>query len=341
MLHGLLLIFKIAGIILAVLLGIVLAAAAAVLFVPVRYAADAQYDKNSGKKPVLHVRVTWLLHLFRFFMEYDEGFKMRAQVLFFSLYDSERPIEPEIKEQKEKTSKKKQKTGKRTVFDEQPQKSGVQAQETGSKTEAEQTAEENPDESEAVCSPEQIDIQERKKTAKKKSRASRKKPSLAEKFKRFVERIKQACRRIKAFFIRIAQTIRGIFDKSVSLKETVQEKATHFSEMLQDEENRELVHFLWEQLKRLLQKIRPKKYRLRVRYGFEDSETTGWLAVRLAVLYGLLGLDIELIPDFEESVFEGEGMIKGKIRLAGILMIAGKVYFNRLVQKKLLKKSGR
>lgn len=341
MLHGLLLVLKIAGIILAVLLGIVLAAAAAVLFVPVRYAADAQYDKNSGKKPVLHVRVTWLLHLFHFFMEYDESFKMRARILFFSLYDSERPIEPEIKEQKEKASKKKQKTGKRTVFDEQPQKSGVQAQETGSKTEAEQTAEENPDESEAVCSPEQIDIQERKKTAKKKSRASRKKPSLAEKFKRFVERIKQVCRQIKAFFIRIAQTIRGIFDKSVSLKETVQEKITHLSEMLHDEENRELVHFLWEQLKRLLQKIRPKKYRLRIRYGFEDSETTGWLAVRLAVLYGLLGLDIELIPDFEESVFEGEGMIKGKIRLAGILMIAGKVYFNRLVQKKLLKKSSR
>lgn len=338
MLHGLLLVLKIAGIILAVLLGIVLAAAAAVLFVPVRYAADAQYDKNSGKKPVLHVRVTWLLHLFRFFMEYDEGFKMRAQVLFFSLYDSEKPKEPEIKEQKEKTSKKKQKTGKRTVFDEQPQKSGVQAQEVRKRIEQEPPQE---TESEAVCSPEQIDIQERKKTTKKKSRASRKNSSLAEKFKCFVERIKQACRRIKAFFIRIAQTIRGIFDKSVLLKETVQEKTTHFSEMLQDEENRELVHFLWEQLKRLLQKIRPKKYRLRVRYGFEDSETTGWLAVRLAVLYGLLGLDIELIPDFEESVFEGEGMIKGKIRLAGILMIAGKVYFNRLVQKKLLKKSSR
>ena len=178
-------------------------------------------------------------------------------------------------------------------------------------------------------------------TAEENPRAFRKKPSLAEKFKCFGERIKQVCRRIKAFFIRIAQTICGIFDKSVSLKETVQEKTTHFSEMLQDEENRELVHFLWEQLKRLLQKSRPKKYRLRVRYGFEDSETTGWLAVRLAVLYGLLGLDIELIPDFEESVFEGEGMIKGKIRLAGILMIAGKVYFNRLVQKKLLKKSSR
>ena len=102
MLHGLLLVLKIAGIILAVLLGIVLAAAAAVLFVPVRYAADAQYDKNSEKKPVLHVRVTWLLHLFRFFMEFDEDFKMRAQFFFFSLYDSEKTIEPETKEQKGK-----------------------------------------------------------------------------------------------------------------------------------------------------------------------------------------------------------------------------------------------
>ena len=111
MLHGLLLVLKIAGIILAVLLGIVLAAAAAVLFVPVRYAADAQYDKNSGKKPVLHVRVTWLLHLFRFFMEYNEGFKMRAQVLFFPLYDSERPIEPEIKNKKKKLQKRSRKPG--------------------------------------------------------------------------------------------------------------------------------------------------------------------------------------------------------------------------------------
>lgn len=49
MLHGLLLVLKIAGIILAVLLGIVLAAAAAVLFVPVRYTADAQYDKTAAK----------------------------------------------------------------------------------------------------------------------------------------------------------------------------------------------------------------------------------------------------------------------------------------------------
>lgn len=328
MLHGLLLVLKIAGIILAVLLGIVLAAAAAVLFVPVRYAADAQYDKNSGKKPVLRVRVTWLLHLFRFFMEYNEDFKMRAQVLFFPLYDSERPIEPEIKEQKEKASKKKQKAGERTVFDEQPQKSGVHAQEVRKRIE-----QEPPQETESG-----IEVPQ---TAEENPRAFRKKPSLAEKIKRFGERIKQVCRQIKAFFIRIAQTIRGIFDKSVSLKDAVQEKITHLSEILHDEENRELVHFLWEQLKRLLQKICPKKYRLRIRYGFEDSETTGWLAVRLAVLYGLLGLDIELIPDFEESVFEGEGMIKGKIRLAGILMIAGKVYFNRLVQKKLLKKSSR
>ena len=74
MLHGLLLVLKIAGIILAVLLGIVLAAAAAVLFLPVRYTADAPNGKNSGKKPVLYVRGTWLLPLFRFFLGYNQSF---------------------------------------------------------------------------------------------------------------------------------------------------------------------------------------------------------------------------------------------------------------------------
>lgn len=49
MLHGLLLVLKIAGIILAVLLGIVLAAAAAVLFVPVRYAAMHNMIKTAAK----------------------------------------------------------------------------------------------------------------------------------------------------------------------------------------------------------------------------------------------------------------------------------------------------
>ena len=158
---------------------------------------------------------------------------------------------------------------KRTVFDEQPQKSGVQAQEVRERIE-----QEPPQETESG-----IEVPQ---TAEENPRAFRKKPSLAEKIKRFGERIKQVCRRIKAFFIRIAQTICGIFDKSVSLKETVQEKITHLSEMLQDEENRELVHFLWEQLKRLLQKSRPKKLPTSVSgTDLEDSETTGWLAVRL------------------------------------------------------------
>lgn len=60
-------------------------------------------------------------------------------------------------------------------------------QETGSGIEVPQTAEGNPDESEAVYSSEQTDIQERKKTVKKNWCVSRKKLSLAEKFKCFVE----------------------------------------------------------------------------------------------------------------------------------------------------------
>ena len=67
-----------------------------------------------------------------FFMEYNEGFKMRAQVLFFPLYDSERPIEPEIKEQKEKSiQKRKQKAGERTVLTNSHRKAAYRRRKSG------------------------------------------------------------------------------------------------------------------------------------------------------------------------------------------------------------------
>ena len=67
---------------------------------------------------------------------------------------------------------------------------------------------------------------------------------------------------------------------------------------------------------------------------------TGEIVDRSTVITKMTDVITHRGPD-SSGVFEGEGMIKGKIRLAGILMIAGKVYFNRLVQKKLLKKSSR
>ena len=56
MLHVLLLILKITGIVIACILGLVIIVVAAVLFVPVRYKADADYH---GKFKA-HAKLSWL-----------------------------------------------------------------------------------------------------------------------------------------------------------------------------------------------------------------------------------------------------------------------------------------
>ena len=76
MLHVLLLILKITGIVIACILGLVILVVAAVLFVPVRYRADADYH---GKFKA-HAKMSWL-GILRAFVSYDEELAIKAKAL--------------------------------------------------------------------------------------------------------------------------------------------------------------------------------------------------------------------------------------------------------------------
>ena len=84
MLHILLLILKIIGIIIAVILGLIIVLGLVILFVPIRYSIDADYHK----KAVAHVKVTWLLHLLRGVVSYDEQLDISVKALWFDLYNN-------------------------------------------------------------------------------------------------------------------------------------------------------------------------------------------------------------------------------------------------------------
>lgn len=321
MLHILLLILKIIVIVLAVLIGLIVLLLAIVLFVPIRYTVSGQYYG----KPKLKAQIYWLFHLLRVSVTYDDELNIRARLAFFTIYSSDKPQDnlkqKKTSKQKENKNTVKPKEDKKdsTVFDELQQREQIPAVSESNQSEL-------PNETEDI----RICKDEEKHTEKE----DREKDTVSQK-SRF-EAVKEG---FTNFVHKIMETVRGILNRSISAKEAVQEKLQKFSDTVNDEENRELVHFLWEKIKKLFRIIKPKKYRIKVRYGFEEPETTGWLAVRLAVIYGLLGMDIELIPDFEQQIFEGEVYLKGRIRLFGILLLAGQVYFNRLVKEKLLNKS--
>lgn len=319
MLHILLLILKIIGIVLAVLIGLIVLLLAIVLFVPIRYTVSGQYYE----KPKLKAQVYWLFHLLRVYITYDDELDISAKFFFFRIYSSD---EPQDNPKQEKTDKQKRKKNTdKTKEDEEESDvfSELEQREQIVRSESNKNDVPNEIKGRQTCKDEDKYIEQEyreKEPIPPKSRFE----TVREGFTNFVHGI--------------IETFRGILNKSISAKEAVQEKLQKFSDAVNDEENKELVSFLWKKIKKLFRIIKPKKYRIKVRYGFEEPETTGWLAVRLAVIYGLLGMDIELIPDFEQQIFGGEVYLRGRMMLFGILLLAGQVYFNRLVKEKLLNK---
>ena len=97
-----LLILKIVGVLLLILLGLVLGVLLLILFVPVRYRFQGQWDEiRQGR-----LQVSWLLHLlcFRGGYEPEDGLWYRISLFGFPLSDSGKEDVPEKKDRNGKTS---------------------------------------------------------------------------------------------------------------------------------------------------------------------------------------------------------------------------------------------
>lgn len=98
---------------------------------------------------------------------------------------------------------------------------------------------------------------------------------------------------------------------------------------LENQENRNTIHLLWKQVKKLFRHILPRKIRGRVRFGFDDPSTTGQILTYVSPFYGWYAKTLELEPVFEEKVLEGELHVKGHIRVASLFWIVIRVVLNK------------
>ena len=80
---------------------------------------------------------------------------------------------------------------------------------------------------------------------------------------------------------------------------------------------------------RLLVSLKPKKLRGKVRFGMEDPYQTGQILAALSVLYPIYGDNVEIFPEFEQKILEGDVYIKGHVR--GIHAV--KMVFNIIIDK--------
>lgn len=309
MLHVLLLILKITGIVIACILGLVILVVTAVLFVPVRYKVNADYHDRFKAQ----AKVSWL-GILRLMISYDEELDIKAKAFFITVYNNN-DENSKVSEQK-KAKKKKEKKPEENIFsasdkdvekltekEEKPQIKMAEA--------VNETKEDVQNVKEAVSEDESGNIQNRS----------------------FFNKVKDKCFVIYTKIKEIIKLIRDTVKKISGAADRLKEKVSKAKEFVTDEDNKALFHFLVEQLKALIKVIKPRKYRINARIGFEDPATMGKVLAYVSILYGMSGVDLSLEPVFGENVKEGSIFLKGNICIFSVLVIALRVYRNEQFKK--------
>lgn len=309
MLHVLLLILKITGIVIACILGLVILVVTAVLFVPVRYKVNADYHDRFKAQ----AKVSWL-GILRLLVSYDEELDIKAKAFFITVYNNNEE-NGKASEQK-KAKKKKEKKPEENIF-------------YASDKEAEKLIEK--EEKPLIKMAEAVnelkeDVQDAKETVSEDESGNTQKKS-------FFDKVKDKCFVIYTKIKEIIKLIRDTVKKISGAADRLKEKVSKAKEFVTDEDNKALFHFLVEQLKALIKVIKPKKYRINARIGFEDPATMGKVLAYVSILYGMSGVDLSLEPVFGENVKEGSIFLKGNICIFSVLVIALRVYRNEQFKK--------
>lgn len=315
MLHLLLLILKIAGIILAIILGILIVLLCIVLFVPVCYQVSGKTD-GTEKGTKVRCKVTWLFSLLELKILYgNKSSVFSARIAWKRIKGGERSDE-----EKGKTDEVCRKVHEEAHEEEEMDTHLETEKETDApdtQPEPEDFEEPEADEKNPYAYPEDSPPHEEKRSDN------------IEKNNRIAKKIQKAGEKISSFFQKIKCTIKAICDK-INLFSEKKEKLIDF---LEDELHRKAFGIGKKALIRLLRGLCPGRGRIFLRYGLGDPALTGTSLAGLAVVYPFLPVEIQIVPEFEEKMFEGKADIHGRLYLIHLLTFALRLLVSKAVRQ--------
>ncbi len=144
-------------------------------------------------------------------------------------------------------------------------------------------------------------------------------------FRATIQRIKEVIRKVRE----VIRSARNIFSN-------VKAKIHLVKDFLEVEDNRKGLGRVYAGIKKILKHILPYKVKGFVRFGLDDPCNTGYLLGVLSLVYPIYANKIQIIPDFQEEVLEGQVDAKGRIRAFTLLIIGIKLILDDNF-KKLLK----
>ena len=307
MLHIIGLILRILGICLLGIIGFLLLLLCILLFVPVRYELRAEFPGEiRGSK--VNFRLTWLLHLLSAKARYEEQeLTWRVRVAWKKFAKAEMPVgeteeEPDI----EKAADAKQ----------------------------------EPDAKQALYEKEKSDIKEAsdikgisedssKKRAERENQENGKKEKKPSVYERLKQKIITIWRKIKYTFVKICGKIKGIAKNISDTKDAIQI-------FLNDEVHRSAFRKVKKELIWMKRLLKPNIFRVRLNYGFEDPCLTGQVLGLLGMVYPFVGDNMEIGPDFEQKVLQGDIHIKGRIRMIHLAVFGVKLFIHKETRKTIM-----
>lgn len=280
MLSVVLTILKFIGITILVLLGLLLLVVGLVLFVPVRYKAEGFY-KDSYR---VQAKISWLLHIVSFSLLYEkeQPFQMKLRILGIPIYNN--------LQKKEKKKKRRKKTvEEETVYLEEEKTPEIVASSIPEKKEIPDSDAPELKETESG----EIDSSDKTKAI-----------SLLQKIKKLFTNVISFFRNIKYTFYRICATIKGIKDN-----------ITYYAKLLQKDSTKAALAACKKQLLRIFKNLKPQKFQVNLHIGMEDPATMGDILGVWGMLYPIHEGHVDICPDFDQAVFEGDFYCKGRVTI--------------------------
>lgn len=287
MLTVVLAILKWIGITILMLFGILIFLLCLILFVPIRYNADGFYNADYR----VRARISWLLHLVSFSLDYekDQPFRMKLRILGIPVFDNLKKKDRNSKKTKRHNNPAKEKSTPEVITASMEEKAGSvtdvseqqadKAQnEAGKADEAVPAAEDasNDDEADAL--------------------------GIIAKIKLLFSKVIEGFKNIKYTIHRMCDTIKGI-----------KSNVTYYVELFKRDSTKAALAACKKQLLRIYHNLKPKKFQVKLHIGMEDPAALGDILGVWGMLYPIHQGNIDICPDFDQAVLEGEFYCKGRV----------------------------
>lgn len=107
----------------------------------------------------------------------------------------------------------------------------------------------------------------------------------------------------------------------------INEKKNHILDFIREEDTKVAWKLAKSELIKLIKYILPTKFKLYMKFGFEDPANTGKLLGIIYMFYGYTK-NFQIYPNFQNKIFEGETSFKGRIRVSRLLYVFFKLWRN-------------